>query len=274
LGGRLDATNVIERPLVTAITRIALDHQAWLGDDLAGIALEKAGILRPAVPCVVAPQVPEVDAALERRAASIGAPLVRSTHEGPSSALRVRDDARVSPPLSLGLAGDHQKDNAAVAVAALWVLEACGVAVDVAHAVRAPWPGRLERIEGVPEVLLDVAHNPDGAVALARALADEPRTPVLVFGAMRDKAWTEMLSILRPAASHVVLTAAPLARSEAPERMAEPADRVVPDVAEAVSVARGLAGTEGLVVVTGSAFVVAAARAFLLGLESDPPIAM
>lgn len=276
LGGRLDATNVIERPLVTAITKIALDHQAWLGDDLGSIALEKAGILRAGVPCVVGLQRPEVDAALDARAAALGAPLLRPRHEGPSDALRILDAPYVSPHLSLGLAGEHQKDNAAVAVAALFVLEDAGVAVDPQRAVRAPWPGRLERLGGRPEALLDVAHNPDGAAALARALDDEPssRPLVLVFGAMRDKDWPAMLALLRPRVEHVVLTAAALSRSEDPARMAAPGDRVEPDVAGALRAALELAGESGTVVVTGSAFVVAEARARLLGLDADPPIAM
>lgn len=276
LGGRLDATNVIERPLVTAITKIALDHQSWLGDDLAAIAAEKAGILRPAVPCVVGRQVPEVDEALDRCAAAVGAPLLRPRHDGPSEALHVRDEPYVSPLLSLGLAGEHQKDNAAVAVGALRMLEDRGVAVDPVRAVRAHWPGRLERRAGRPDTLFDVAHNPDGAAALRRALDADPGVGplVLVFGVMRDKNWSAMLATLRPAVRHVVLTAAALARSEDPDRMAEPGDHVERDVTAAVRAARELAGSDGLVIVTGSAFVVAEARAFALGLESDPPIAM
>jgi dihydrofolate synthase/folylpolyglutamate synthase len=276
LGGRLDATNVIERPLVTAITRVAVDHEAWLGDDLASIAGEKAGILKPAVPCVVAAQEPVVDGVIDRVAASLGAPLSRPRHDGPSHALHVRDAPYVSPLLSLGLAGEHQKDNAACAVGALWMLRDRGLSVDLVRAVRPEWPGRLERRHGRPDVLFDAAHNPNGAAALARYLeADRGVGPfVLVFGAMKDKAWREMLALLRPCVQDVVLTAAPLPRAEDPARLAAPGDRVEPDVIEAVRAARELALPDGLVVVAGSVFVVAAARAFVLGIEGDPPIAM
>lgn len=276
LGGRLDATNVFERPLVTAITRVALDHQAWLGDDLASIAGEKAGILKPAVPCVVAAQEPVVDAVIDRAAAALGAPLLRPRHEGPSHALLVRAAPHVSPRLSLGLDGEHQKDNAAVAIGALFLLADRGISVDPTRAVRPEWPGRLERRRGRPDVLFDVAHNPNGAAALARHLEAERGAgkSVLVFGAMKDKAWREMLTILRPCVQHVVLTAAPLARAEDPARLAAPGDRVEPDVVDAVRAARELALPDGLVVVAGSVFVVAAARAFVLGIEGDPPIAL
>lgn len=276
LGGRLDATNVFERPRVTVITRIALDHQAWLGDDLASIAAEKAGILRAGVPCVVGAQEPAADAVIEARAAQLGAPLIRPRFDGPGHALHVRSAPYTSPLLSLALEGDHQRENAAVAVGALWMLEDQGVRVDPARAARVDWPGRLERRASRPDVLFDVAHNPNGAATLAAYLRAHPGVGpfVLVFGAMRDKAWGEMLARLRPEVSHVVLTAAALGRSEDPHRMAEPGDHVEPDVVAAVEHARRLALPDGLVVVSGSAFVVAAARAFVLGIESDPPIAM
>ncbi|MBX3274802.1 MAG: bifunctional folylpolyglutamate synthase/dihydrofolate synthase [Sandaracinaceae bacterium] len=276
LGGRLDATNVIARPLVTALTRIALDHQAWLGDDLASIAFEKAGILRAGVPCVVGLQAPAADAVITRVAQELGAPLVRARCEGPAEALVVCAGARSSPPLALGLAGAHQRENAAVAVGVLGVLSERGVGVDLARALEASWPGRLERLAGSPPVLVDGAHNPDGVAALGAHLdAAEPARPrVLVFGAMRDKEWPAMLGALRESTEHVVLTRAALARSEDPAQMAAPGDHVAPTVPEAVALARALAGPEGLVVVAGSLFVVAEARAAVLGIEGDPPVAL
>jgi len=270
LGGRLDATNVFDRPLVTAITRVALDHQAWLGDDLASIAGEKAGILRAGVPCVLAPQEAEVDAVIARRAAQLGTPLIRPTHEGPSEALCVEADDHVSSPLWLRLPGAHQRDNAAVAVGALWMLAERGFDVDVGRAALAEHPGRLERVDGA---LLDVAHNPDGARALAAHLEQNAHDGpfALVFGAMKDKDWPTMLATLRPHVQHVVLTRAKLERSADPVNLGD--GSVVEDVVDAVAAAHALV-PDGTVVVAGSAFVVAEARAAILGVPTDPPIAL
>ncbi len=274
LGGRLDSTNVSGRKLVTAITRVAVDHASWLGDDLVGIAREKAGIMAPGVPCVVGSQSLEVDAELGRVAAGVGAEVRRPVSNGPASGFRVLDGERTSAPLSLALPGAHQRENAAVAVGALWALEARGLSVDPVRATRVRWPGRLERLVDGPELLLDVAHNPNAARALARYLATERRPTALVFGAMRDKDWCGMLGPLRPLFSHVVLTRAPLGRAEEPAAMASPGDHVEPRVSAAVERARELVGSDGLVVVAGSVFIVAEVRALRLGIDADPPIAL
>lgn len=256
LGGRLDATNVVAQPRVTAITRIALDHQSWLGDDLASVAREKAGIIKERVACVIGAQDPEVEAVLCEVAARLGAPLTSPTFDGPE----------------LALAGAHQRENAAVALGALRVLREQGEEIDEARALRAEWPGRLERCG---RVLLDAAHNPSAAAALARHLDGlEPGPRVLLFGAMRDKDWPAMLDLLRPHVSHVVLTAPELARAARPGEMSAPGDHVVDDPGAALDRARSLAGETGLVVVAGSIFLVAEVRARVLGVEGDPPIAL
>jgi dihydrofolate synthase/folylpolyglutamate synthase len=139
------------------------------------------------------------------------------------------------------------------------------------------WPGRLESIDARPRVLLDAAHNPDGARALARYLHGQPEAKrVLVFGTMRDKDWRAMLGALLPEASTAVFCAPPLGRAEDPAVLAAAFEgtHVARDVADAVRRAQRLAGKRGLVVVCGSIFVLAPARALLLGIESDPPIAM
>lgn len=277
LGGRLDATNVVERPIVTAITRIALDHQAWLGDTIEEIAREKAGIMKAGVPCVVGPQVPEVDAVIAEVAASLGAPVVRPRFDGGQKALHVRYGEYVSPLLSVHLAGDHQHENVAVAVAALQAIdESCIALVDPVRAVNARWPGRVELIRGRPDLVFDVGHNPSAARALSAYLEkchggfDKW---ALVFGAMKDKDHRAMLAELRPHVNQVFLTTPKLGRAANPKRMAEAGDVVVPDVAEAMRQARELCMPEGLVIVTGSTFVVAEARAELLSVENDPLIA-
>lgn len=298
LGGRLDATNLVDAPELCVITRIGMDHERFLGDDLASIAGEKAGILKPGRPAVIAPQRPEALDVIEREAARIGAPLVRVGHEvlldgGSPETIVVRSFAR-QVELAPRLKGAHQRDNAATAVAALWALEERGFAVDVKRAVETVrWPGRLERIErvepvdgvdGEPAFLLDAAHNPDGCEALARHLEEAaPERPrVLLFGAMADKDWPAMLAILAPAFDAIVFSAALLSRAERPETLAAEVARlglplnvvVGEDVYAAMVRARALAGPRGLVVVAGSLFLMAEVRARLLRVAVDPPIAM
>ena len=183
LGGRLDATNVVNPPelLATAITSIAFDHQLYLGASLREIALEKAGIIKPGVPVVVGPLEPDAAAAIDDVAASRGAVVIRAS-------------AGDCDGMTIGLAGVHQRANAAVAVRVLQIVDARGIAVP-AHAIAAgladpQWPGRLDRrrLADGRELLLDAAHNPAGAASLASYLTDEGGDPrPLVFAAMRDK---------------------------------------------------------------------------------------
>ncbi len=206
LGGRLDATNVLDLG-VAAITNVQLDHQRHLGSTLTAIGGEKAAIIKPGNLAVTGARGRGLRPILDRCAA-VGVPLRRA---GPGQPYRARIlhagwdgivvDARTSggrlPDLRVGLLGAHQAENAAVALALLDALgERWGIAVDEA-ALRAGmaaarWPGRLELLDGarlgLGRVLLDGAHNPDGARALARALGDLGlRRPTIVFGAMRGK---------------------------------------------------------------------------------------
>lgn len=263
LGGRLDSTNVVAKPEVTCITKIGLDHTALLGDDLASIAREKAGILKPGVPCVVGPQSPEADAVIDEVAAEVGATVLRP--EVTLDPYEVREGDRRWPGPPPSLQGDHQRENAAVAITALWELGASEE--DIARAIDVTWPGRLETVHGV---LLDAAHNPDAARALGAHLRGGP--PItLVFGVMEDKDHHEMLEVLRPFAARVVLTAPDMLRALDPTKLAGERDHVAADVLGALELARRFADP---VVVTGSIFVVAEARAALLGLEADPPIGL
>ena len=281
IGGRLDATNVVTTPRAAAITRVALDHEQMLGATLVDIAREKAGIAKWGLEIVLGGMQPDVRRAIDEVARSSGAHTV---------------DA---PPLALeaivGLAGAHQRGNAAVAVALGKKIGASAAACEdgIAHAT---WPGRLERLE-TPEgpVLLDAAHNPDGAAALARHLerAGAPRKrTALVFGTLADKAWEPMLDKLAPRAAHRVYVAPLPEKASATGRAsidphamaARHPGAVASDVADACALARralagdgaepGKAASGGLVVVAGSIYLVGQVRAHLLGLPRDPPIAL
>jgi dihydrofolate synthase/folylpolyglutamate synthase len=183
-------------------------------------------------------------------------------------------------PVQLGLLGDHQYDNAAVAVAALSALKELGLPVPVAALRRgltaARWPGRLERRAGRPALLFDAAHNPDGCEALARYLAREKKRPrVLVFGAMADKNYPRMLELLSAQVEHVVYIVPKLARAASHEQL----QACVPGSAsrsagDALARARAAAGSGGLIVCAGSIFAVSELRARALELPSDPLIRM
>ena len=254
LGGRLDATNVFSAPIVTAITPISLDHQAWLGDDLRAIAREKAGILKPSCPAIVAEQEPAARRVIEQVARDIAAPLCW-VQSGPCSALP----------------GAHQRVNAGVALAGLDHLEAAGFAVDRDRAMTAvQWPGRLETIElGGTRFVLDGAHNVAACRALAAHLGEGSRT--LIFGVMADKSWREMLDVLGPVASRRIYLAPRLSRAASPDLLASHAPgEVVEDVGGALRASTGA----NEVIVAGSLFLVADVRARLLGETADPPIAL
>ncbi len=295
LGGRLDATNVIERPLATVITHVDLDHQQYLGSTLAEIAAEKAGIVKPGVPVVHAADGRDdargdtgARAVIDRRAAALGAPSFALGREleirhGFANTMTVSLEGRTVDGLWPVLEGWHQEANTALAVGAALLLEpslAIGGDAIREGVASVRWPGRLERIRGeAGEIVLDAAHNPDGARALAQFLgaerAREARGVVLLFGAMADKDWRAMIAWLRPHVDDVVCVAPPLARAERPEVLAaEMSGTVAPSVREGLDEARRRAGRAGLVVVCGSIFVLAEARAHALGIEQEPLIAM
>jgi dihydrofolate synthase / folylpolyglutamate synthase len=254
LGGRLDATNVI-LPEVCAITSIALDHQLYLGSTLRDIAVEKAGIIKAGVPVVVGDLPAEARAAVDEIAASTGAEVL----EAPT----------VASDWTIGLAGDHQRRNAAVAAKVLEVLDRKGVSVPPA-AVRAGlahvvWPGRLDlrRLPDGRELLLDAAHNPAGAAALASYLASwSPSKLPLVLAAMRDKDASGMFAALLPAVSRLVVTRATSPRSADPAELARRALVVAPALPVTVEPAIGRALDAAW---TGSRRIVVAGSIFLLG---------
>jgi dihydrofolate synthase/folylpolyglutamate synthase len=240
LGGRLDATNVLE-PEVTAITSIGLDHEQYLGHTLRAIAIEKAGIIKPRVPVVVGRMNPEALDAIETVAREREAPVVNAFEtvrlRRDASSVSLRTDRHDYGTAVLGLRGDHQADNAAVAVKLLELIDELGFAVSASAIVealeRTSWPGRLDirRMADGREALLDAAHNPDGAAALAQFLRGSPfESAPLVFAAMRDKDADGMLRALTPVVGHVVVTRASHARSGDPAELGARVRAVAPSM--------------------------------------------
>ena len=226
LGGRFDSTNVIV-PAAGAITSIGLDHQQHLGDTVEAIAFEKAGIIKPGMDIVVGEVPQAARATIAQVAAAQGgrvvdaaadAVVIGDNLDGGLLTVETPDDRY--GPLSLALRGEHQVGNAKVAIRLLETARRHGVAVSrtaIEHGLSfVQWPGRLEliRIDDGREVLLDAAHNVDGARALAAYLRSRyPQRPALVIGVMRDKDIEGILAALVPAVSSVVATAAPTPRA-------------------------------------------------------------
>jgi dihydrofolate synthase / folylpolyglutamate synthase len=265
LGGRLDATSVCH-PLACAITSIALDHEAILGNTIAAIAYEKACIAKPGIPLFLGPLSSEADERIAEVARTVGAPVHRVGIDYPPA------------PAAPALPGTHQLANAALAVAiARHAAQALGRPFDDGDVMRGlaevRWPGRLERIAG--DVLLDCAHNVEGTQALVAALPPAPRR-VLVTSIVRDKNAAGMLSVLAPAFDRVVITRSQSERAADPAQLAglishtrggERHVACVEDPVAAFALARSQAGEVpgGLVVVAGSIFLVGALRAHVLG---------
>jgi len=298
MGGRLDATNVIE-PLVSVITDIALDHQKFLGNTVAEIAREKAGIIRPGGAVVTLPQQPQANDVIGNTILELDARAVSAVPYVPpvspaSPRYMVSGNTPASPLVSryplqvLGkeiqvetpLAGRHQLRNLALAVAAAEELSKQGFPVtaeSIEQGIRQThWPGRFQVVAAAgdaPEYVFDVAHNPAGAWALRSTLSAyyEDRRLTFVFGAMRDKAIDEMAEILFPLAERVILTHAENPRSATAEEIRHAARRVfadmrieeAADVASAMQRAKSVAGPGGVVVITGSIYVVGEAMRVL-----------
>ncbi len=307
MGGRLDATNVIQ-PRVSVITDIALDHQKFLGDTVAEIAREKAGIIRPGGIVVTLPQLPQANDVIGNTILELGAQAVSAVPYVPpvspgsdeycvpgGKALTVEDgdkNSQATGPISryplqvMGkqilvetpLVGRHQLRNIALAIATAEVLSHQGFAITpetIERGIRETrWPGRFQSVpakKDSPEYVMDVAHNPAGAWALRSTLSTcyEDRPLTFVFGAMRDKAIGEIAEILFPLAERVIVTRADNPRSATPDEIREAAIRTATDIEDAIDVAsaldraRYLARPQGIVVVTGSIYIVGEAMRVL-----------
>ena len=286
LGGRLDATNVVS-PLVSVITPLSLDHMAWLGDTLAQIAFEKAGVVKPGVPVVCAPQKNDALEVIERVCSERGAPLVligRHWLYAPGQIdangqwfVRMRPEWQKIfwPPPEFywtPLLGRHQIVNATTALAALDLLRDSHLTIPpdaVEQGLRAArWPGRMQVLSRNPLVVTDGAHNGESAQRLAVALREwfPRRKWTLIFGASSDKDLPAMFDALLPLASRTILTHAQSPRAADPERLSELAVSrdahvmVTASVADALDIALlGLEEYDG-VILTGSLFVAAEAE--------------
>jgi dihydrofolate synthase / folylpolyglutamate synthase len=293
LGGRLDATNILA-PVVTIITPIDFDHENFLGHSLHEIAMEKAGILKPNTPVVVAQQLPEAREVILKRAKELACPVVETNvayriHEKPVTAGQARSGsfaagavaatiAEVSSGWSLdispSLPGHFQVHNALNAVAAARVIATYGfriadnaIASGISNTV---WPGRLEKLQAHPDVYLDGAHNPAAARELAAFLAENfaSRKISLIYGALRDKSVDEVAGWLFPLAAEVVLTEPHTPRAISASQLAEIAGyharhyETIPDAEKALDHALAKAQPEDAIFVCGSLYLVGQLRAY------------
>ncbi|MGA9414129.1 MAG: folylpolyglutamate synthase/dihydrofolate synthase family protein, partial [Terriglobales bacterium] len=291
MGGRLDATNVVE-PRLSIITDIALDHQKYLGETVAEIAREKAGIIRPDGLVVTLPQLPEANDVIGNAILNAGAravnavPYMPPVSPGSDQWTALSGQWQRYPLDVMGteimvespLVGRHQLRNLALAIAAAVELHDEGdlriTPETIAQGIRQThWPGRFHVVPAAgdnPEFVFDVAHNPAGAWALRSTLsgayqnAETPREITMVFGVLRDKAVQEISEILFPIAGHIIVTHANNPRSASSSEIRRAASRVTAgiDIEEAENVrtalerAQKVAGKGGLVVVTGSIYIV------------------
>jgi dihydrofolate synthase / folylpolyglutamate synthase len=302
MGGRLDATNVVE-PLVSVITDVDLDHQKFLGDTIAEIAAEKAGIVRAGRPTVTLPQHPQANDVLGRKMMEAGAKAVSAAKYVPPVSPRADEFLHAASvtqgayrnryPLTVmgkqilvdsPLVGRHQLRNIALAIAAAEELNLSGFTITPRHieaGIRETrWPARFQVIPATPdrpETVLDVAHNPAGAWALRSALSERfpDRTITLVFGMMHDKAVSEVVSVLFPIAERVVAAVANNPRSASTSEIVEAAARTGAEVLQAQSVPDAVTkaveltrrDNNPLLVVSGSIYVVGEA---MQSLEIEP----
>jgi dihydrofolate synthase / folylpolyglutamate synthase len=281
LGGRLDATNILS-PVVTIITRIDFDHENFLGHSLKEIAGEKAGILKPGVPVVLAEQHPEAREVIVARAKSLGCPVI-----GPAQIFRFEGEsmqngcvhARVIEVASgtifeivPSLPGRFQLQNALNAVAAARLLLSRGFQIPddaitrgIANAV---WPGRLEKLQSAPDIYFDGAHNPGAARELAHFLEQNfsGRKIWLIYAALRDKAVDEVAGLLFPRATEVIFTSPRTSRAVSATQLAEIAGHhaarfsVIPDAERAFEHALAEAAAEDAIFITGSLYLVGQLR--------------
>jgi dihydrofolate synthase / folylpolyglutamate synthase len=293
LGGRLDATNILA-PAVTIITPVDFDHENFLGHSLHEIATEKAGILKPNTPVVVAPQLPEAREVILKRAKEIASPVIETNvayrlREKPLSTSQRKSDSfpagnvaatiqEVSSGWSLdispSLAGQFQLQNALSAVATARVLAAGGLHISdnaIASGIsNTVWPGRLEKLQAHPDVYLDGAHNPAAARELAAFLTQNfaSRKIWLIYGALRDKSVDEVAGWLFPLAAEVVFTEPRTPRAISASQLAEIAgyharhSETIPNAEKALDLVLAKAESEDAVFVCGSLYLVGQLRAY------------
>lgn len=300
LGGRLDATNVVT-PLVSVITSISMDHEAYLGNTIGEVAAEKAGIIKPSVPVVANGSGEIVRQVIEERTVEMSSPLYLLDRDfryyGESNDdWSWQGEGPISGQiggLKCAMRGAYQRENASLVIAALKLLGSCGYRVDDSVLCRGlaevHWPGRLEYLvldkinrqrldsdneQGRIRYLLDGAHNPEGVKNMADTLAHEYSFDRLIFvwGAMNDKDISGGLAAVLPLADTLILTRPDGERSAEPEELAAHLPKrgnlqtiLARDVGDALHHAEKLAGTDDIVVVAGSLYLVGAVRSMLVG---------
>lgn len=278
MGGRSDATSALNG-ILTVIASISLDHTDYLGSSIAEIAAEKAGVGKAGSPMVSARQFPEAERVIARRAEEIGSSLYLCGRDFEASwqdgKLNYRGLNLAIDGLRSGLPGLYQKENAALALAAAELLSGAGFPVTQealrAGMEQARWPGRMELFPGPPRLILDGAHNPAGAAALAESLGAVPRRRLLmVVGVMGDKELSGILSPLLPLADAVFAVAPAIERALSPADLASYCVNAGANAEAAGSVEQGIAkataaaGPDDLIVVCGSLFTVGEARSLML----------
>lgn len=265
MGGRLDSTNIV-MPLVSVITNVELDHQKWLGNTLTKIAAEKAGIIKPGVPVITAANESEALEVIAKTAREKNSPLTQiCLAETKTPSL---------DKIELSLLGEHQRLNAALAIATTRVLSSqMSVSEDAIHSglSQVQWPGRLQQIKtkSGQTILLDGAHNPSGAMALRNAIAKQfpGKKRTLIIGILQDKEWSSICEILAPLAEKLLVVPVSSERTTEPEeleraiRKANPGAKIV----ALNSLAQALEATaqDSFVVITGSLYLVGEALELL-----------
>lgn len=285
LGGRLDATNVV-KPIVSVITSISYDHTHLLGNTLSAIAGEKAGIIKPEVPIVSSPQQEEAQRVIDEVARRMNAPITHvgrdilykeESHSIESQELTVwsaANDHFTPLTLSIPLLGSHQVSNAATAYAALKIFSKRCMHVDDQDIQqgfsKAFWPGRFEIIQRTPPVILDCAHNRDSALKLCQTVSEyfPGKSIVLIFGASEDKDIPGMFAELMPMVRKLIAVKSFHPRAIDPNKLVEMAKsyghdvEICENIPHALEQALQMVGEDGLVLITGSIFVVAEARKY------------
>jgi dihydrofolate synthase/folylpolyglutamate synthase len=277
LGGRLDSTNVVD-PLLSIITNISKDHEEYLGRTLLKIASEKAGIIKKGRPLITSATQPQVLQLFSKICREKSSPCFRLGKEFnyvfmEDGNFNYEGLHRKLWDIHLNLMGFHQIINGTTALGATEVLEELGypISIDamVAGLREVEWPGRLERVSSSPQVILDGAHNPAGALVLKEALEREFKYHhlILLMGVMKDKDIKSILHLLAPLADHIILTKPHIERAAPPALLKEALGQngkkaeAIEDLKEAIERGFSMAGEEDLLCITGSLYTVGEARA-------------
>jgi dihydrofolate synthase/folylpolyglutamate synthase len=288
LGGRLDSTNIVS-PLVSVITNVSHEHRDVLGDSLIEIAREKAGIIKKRVPLVTGIEQEEILLEIERMCRERSVPLYRKGRDftgDREGAGRFRFTGRrwSLSGVEMSLLGDHQIENATMALGTLETMEDLGFMVNRESIRRGlgqvHWPGRLEIVHQRPWVVLDGAHNPSGAKALRAGLSQHFASGrhYFLLGIMKDKEVEEIVSILVPLSAEIVVCTPGQVRAASPDRLMRAVEaagskgRVIPDVGAGLDALLSMVGRDDLICVTGSFYTIGEARRHLSAGSCRNPV--